>query len=536
MKILFLYPQDICYGMIDAFAKNLSDALTKEGLVVEVFDIKTTAPEKIAGYIKNEYIAVLDFYSGLAGITISEGRYAWDLIDAPYYQLCLDFPLFIADRIDIPLKNHYILCGNDKYIPVIKEAMPHIRDAYFFPMTGVENLCLIPWKERSHDVVFIGTYNDYREYLGSLSGYDSDIRLLAETIFNVMKEDVGLDQIEAMKQALEILNISISGEEMYDWFKVIGGITRGAFSYHRERIIEKILDSGIKLEVFGDSWKNSPFFENKNLIINDSTDEIGYKEILSDTKVSLNVMYANKSGFTERYGYSMLNGAVCVSDTSDYICNNFEDKKDIVFYDLQSLDDIADKIKWLLDNPKEGERISKNAYNKAKSKHLWKHRAENLISIITEGMLAAQTEYLASNFPGFFENNTLREKRVTTSAKMRYLDILSIITEEEIRGGISPLFILRFDSYNNLRDFWNRVRFFVLRFQFVQEKECISEFINFIDKEQLSCVAVKYAILTSSFNGVGKILLEATADYFLEKGFEIESKYLLKTAAEECYE
>ena len=33
----------------------------------------------------------------------------------------------------------------------------------------------------------------------------------------------------------------------------------------REKIIKTLIESGIKVDVFGDSWKKSPYADNKNL-------------------------------------------------------------------------------------------------------------------------------------------------------------------------------------------------------------------------------------------------------------------------------
>lgn len=382
MKLLFLYPQDICYGIVHSMMENFSFALENIGVRIVSFDPKLEAPENLLNIYANDYNAVVDFYSGLLSIGDGNGGYFFDLFNCPIYQLDLDYPIYIRDQLDIPLNNHFILCGNDRYISVIKEIMPHIKDAFFFPMTGREAKTLVNWRDRKHQVVFIGTYNDYREYLKGLDAVDEEIKTIALTLFNVMKEDVSLDQTSAMEKTLDILGIEIDRKEMFEWFQVIGQMAMAAFAYHRERVVDMILAGGVHLTVFGDSWKTSPFFGNSNLVILPAVDEEGYVEVLSETKVSINVMYGNRSGFTERYGYSMLNGAVCLSERSDYIEKHFRDEEEILYYDLSSLKDLVEKIQRILGDEKASIRISEKAKDKVLKEHTWGNRAEKFLKLI----------------------------------------------------------------------------------------------------------------------------------------------------------
>lgn len=382
MKLLFLYPQDICYGIVSSMMENLSLALENVGVQIVSFDPKVEDPNNLANIYSDDYNAVVDFYSGLLSIGGGNGGYFFDLFNCPIYQLDLDYPIYILEQLDIPLKNHFILCGNDRYIPVIKESMPHIKDAFFFPMTGIETKSPVNWKDRKYQVTFMGTYNDYREYLKGLDSVDDEIRTIALTLFNVMKDDVSLDQTDAMEKTLSVLGIELDRREMYQWFQMIGQMAMAAFAYHRERVVDTILKGGLFLTVFGDSWKASPFFGNSNLNILPAVDEDGYVNAMSETKVSINVMYGNRSGFTERYGYSMLNGAVCLSEKSDYIERHFQDKEEILYYDLSTLEDLVDKIKLALTDEEMSCRISEKAKEKALKEHTWEKRAERFLELL----------------------------------------------------------------------------------------------------------------------------------------------------------
>lgn len=62
-------------------------------------------------------------------------------------------------------------------------------------------------------------------------------------------------------------------------------------AYYRNEVIEVLLESGIALHVFGDTWKESP-------------------------------MFWHKDGFTERIANAMLQKSVAVTDRTTYLEEN----------------------------------------------------------------------------------------------------------------------------------------------------------------------------------------------------------------------
>ena len=100
-------------------------------------------------------------------------------------------------------------------------------------------------------------------------------------------------------------------------------ITFGVTFYIREKIIKTLIESGIKVDVFGDSWKKSPYADNKNLIIHDDIDFEKGLDIMAQSRISLNVMSWHKGGMTERIANAMLNYSVCVTDETSYINSAF---------------------------------------------------------------------------------------------------------------------------------------------------------------------------------------------------------------------
>ncbi len=383
MEILILRPQDISYGIMDAYAENFGKYLVDAGIEVKYFDIKKEHPKQLAQYLQKSYMAVIDVYSGLLSVKIGdEGEYFWNYVNAPIYQVCVDFPIYIMDKMEAKLHNYYALCLDRYYCDVIKDYMSNIKDAYFFPPVGIEGNRKISWEERKREVVFIGTYSNYREWLLELEQQEAGIKKIGYLYFKTMCEHTELNQLQAFEMTLNKMDIQLEKEEFYQWFRMIDGIALAAVAFQRERLIEVLLQGGITVEVFGDSWKHSPFVDNRNLIIHEQIREQDYVSILEDTKISLNIMYCNKAGYSERYSYSMLNGAICLSDTAEYLEEEFKDGTEIVFYKLGELEKLPQIVRGILDNPQKACAISAAAYEKAQKRHCWKARVKQFLEIL----------------------------------------------------------------------------------------------------------------------------------------------------------
>lgn len=73
MDIIILKPQDLCYGIVDAFAVNFGQALSDRGIGVDYFDLKVQPLGELAGVLQKRYGAVVDFYWGLLCIRMKMG-------------------------------------------------------------------------------------------------------------------------------------------------------------------------------------------------------------------------------------------------------------------------------------------------------------------------------------------------------------------------------------------------------------------------------------------------------------------------------
>lgn len=191
---------------------------------------------------------------------------------------------------------------------------------------------------------------------------------------------------KALEESLRKDGIVLSDEEFLEVLDGVKPMIYCIMSYYREKAVKVILEAGITLEVFGDSWKKSPFGDSPYLRIHEAVDMRESLEVMGKSLISFNVMAWHKDGFTERIANSMLQHSVVLTDESTYLKEQFTDGKDILMYRLNELY----KIQELLADYLEGagrdnlQMIAENAYRKAKENYTWEQSAKKLLAFIDE--------------------------------------------------------------------------------------------------------------------------------------------------------
>ena len=156
---------------------------------------------------------------------------------------------------------------------------------------------------------------------------------------------------------------------------------------YREKVIEALLAEGIPVQVYGDTWRKSPFYEQLNLINSPEVSGAEGPREYDTARVALNVMTWHKDGFTERLSNAMLRGAVIATDESKYVNENFTDEGDMIIFSLSDFEkegtpDFVNRIKDVLTNQEKRVRIAEAGRKRALEEHTWDVRAKQLSEMI----------------------------------------------------------------------------------------------------------------------------------------------------------
>ncbi len=184
---------------------------------------------------------------------------------------------------------------------------------------------------------------------------------------------------DAAEEELKNQGIQFTDDELKQIMPNLMFVDLSVRFYFRAEVIARLADSGIKVHTFGAGWDMLECRHPENIITAGNVSSQECLDMISRSKISVNVMPWFKQGAHDRVFNSMLNGAVCVTDTSGYLKDNFIDGENIIFYNLENIDAAADKIKRLLTNHDELERIAENAYKICAENHKWEMRTNKVI-------------------------------------------------------------------------------------------------------------------------------------------------------------
>ncbi|MGN0342052.1 MAG: glycosyltransferase [Roseburia sp.] len=384
------------------FSRQLADALALWGYQSFFYDIsgKERSLKHAVKFIKAGETAVITFnFIGLSGEAFLEeknGSSIWENYGLPVYCILVDHPLYYQKQLKSGIKNLRTFCIDRQHVEYMGRFFPEIPCA-FLPLAG--NLTeeeygtllaggdvadklrsqWIPYGDREFDVAFIANYvklpsieehftSQTQEYIDFYHEILNDLRLhpqqpLDPVFEKFIKREVG----EASEEELQSAYYGMLFLDMYNR------------TYFRERTVRTLVDSGVKVHVFGKDWEKLSVKHPENLICSGrQLDSAGCVQVLQNARIALNTMPWFKDGAHDRIFTAMLHGAVSLTDPSIYLKERFRDGRELRFYELAQLDQIAEIAKEMLALPKETEYMAQLAFETAVQQDTWMNRAEKI--------------------------------------------------------------------------------------------------------------------------------------------------------------
>lgn len=383
--ILIYRGDDTCYNQLNVFADELTNGLKALKQRIEVYDVSKEDITGLTRYTGMRFKAIVGIQTYLFSIKMKDKTTnLHDLIIGPKFNMIFDHPVLLKKHIQAGPSDYYLLVHDRNYLNFAKKYYKNIKDCLFLSPGGMA-LSMSDFNvEKKYDVSFIGTYYNYRQIIANIRTFDKKIRYIANRFLMELRYNVNLPTEKALSNVLKHYGMELSDEEFLDLLFELRYVFFGVMYYYREKVIRTLLDNGVELHVYGDSWKSSPFHKHPLLKIHPSVTGDNALKIMAESKISLNIMAWHKDGFTERIANSMLNGSVVVSDKSTQLEELFTDGKDLVLFELNHLELLPEKIKNLLSFPENLKEISKNSRDKVEESHLWSHRAQHLLKLLNK--------------------------------------------------------------------------------------------------------------------------------------------------------
>lgn len=376
--------KSVCYGSYLYFADALGKALEKAGHSIEVFSSKKEPLEALERLSGKSFDAALDFNSELPRLKMDDGSYFLDQVDAPFYDVLLDHPLYHHDSLKQGLSNYHALCLDKNHMDYIKAHYPHIRSVHLFAMTGED---ISPqdasYPKKEIDVLFSGTYTDYRKVEHSLKDTPGHLLSLTKQLIDRMQSDGSLTQEAALKSLLPSLEEAEVIEETFPLHMQACFLCDTYLrAYKREKLLMRLAKDGVPLTLLGNGFRKSPLSDFPKLRIIEDASFFDTFSFFRASKICLNLLPEFKNGTHDRIYSAMLSHSLCLTDASPLLREEFTDQTELCFYDWRDPRGLAQLTAELLSSPSRLRQISQNGYAAAKKSHSWQARAASLLRII----------------------------------------------------------------------------------------------------------------------------------------------------------
>lgn len=383
LPVLIYYGEIFCYNIPNDILIQFGNAFERKGIRVEYYDEQKGDIAGLSKYFGRRFKAVIGVQSYLFSVKLNNSDYIHNNIIGPKFNIILDHPVWHHSKlINVP-KDYYVLTHDNNYKLFVDKYYKGVAETFLLPPAANHAITerYIDYDNRSHDVIFIGTYGDYRAKEAMINSCQEDVRAIAWQMVDELLSECSLTYEEAFSYVLKNNGIILNDEEFYDVFSKMTPVFHYVMYYSRYRVIETLLNAGINVEIWGSTWKKSPLESHENLTIHDDITPEESFNIMCDSKISLNIMAWHKGGFTERMANSMGAGTVLVTDETSYNDGAFKDGVNYISYNLIHLEKLPDRIKELLSCDDKRKSIAKSGREYTLKYNTWDERVEDFLKL-----------------------------------------------------------------------------------------------------------------------------------------------------------
>lgn len=376
-SVLLYKSEGICHNILNVFAEQMGAALEREGQEVEYFDTEQEGISALSRFAGKHFRAIIGMQSYLFGVKLKDGTFLHDLIKGPKYNFVFDHPIWMKHHLtDVP-KNFYVITHDTNYVRFVDKYF-HLP-SYLLPPAGeqvfLENL------PKTYDISFVGAYGDYWSEILSMHALPREVRFIANHFLLELRRTPHFTAEEALTEVYRKRGQNITEEELLSSLWAVRRVYYCAMHYFRHHIIKTLLEAGLQIDVFGDTWFHSPLRRYSNLVYHPDASFEESIRIWQQSKLSLNVMSWHKGGFTERMANIMLCKTALVTDETEYLKGRYTPDEDMIVFRLDELEKLPGKLKQYLEDKEKRDRVAENGWRKACQNETWDSRAKEFLRL-----------------------------------------------------------------------------------------------------------------------------------------------------------
>lgn len=365
------------------FTKEMGKSFEKLGYEVFYFNQceEYDSLSNLLWFAEPKVTAAISFnFDGCSGedyLIDSKGINFFEARGIPFINIVVDHPFYYHKFLPYLPKDYTQISIDREHERYLKRFFPEIKRGPFMPLAGTalwEEDKLPGWEERPVDVVFTGNYTPPSQFEKDITRLNDEYTEFYYSIIKDFIEHPRMGMAEGIMKHMERDVEDLTEEGLKENMPNMIMIDLYVRHYFRGEVVKTLVDSGIKVACYGAGWETLKCQHPENIINGKLQNSLVCLKEISRAKISLNVMPWFKEGGHDRVFNSMLNGAVCITDWSKYLEDELQEGKDVLFYELDELQRVPERVSNLLNNREKWEYMQREAYRTAKRSHTWEQR------------------------------------------------------------------------------------------------------------------------------------------------------------------
>ncbi|MCR5655642.1 MAG: glycosyltransferase [Lachnospiraceae bacterium] len=378
------------------FSEQMAAYFKKQGYQIYFYDYqheKKCITELLRFYAQGETAVVSFNFHGITGkeelfFDRESNTFMWEDLDIPFLNIVVDHPYYYHRFLDFMPPQYMNLSIDRNHEKYLTRYYPEIKQGPFLPLAGTS---LHPagdykkMKDRAYDISFAANYSKPETFDVFIERHGPEYtafyhRIIDELLEDPTKllEDVAYAHIMAeVEDAAEDpagVKLALSNMIFIDMY---------VRYYFRGEMVRTLVDNGYKVQIFGSGWDELSCKHPENMILGGGKNSLECLKLQTESKVSLNNMPWFKDGAHDRVFNTMLNGAVCCTDSSVYMDEFLKDGENCIIYDLSHMDELPDKVGALLADEERMQHIADAGFTLAKNGHTWADRAKVVNNVLS---------------------------------------------------------------------------------------------------------------------------------------------------------
>ena len=377
MALIVLFKGKCQYNLGNIFVDHIAAGFESMGHQTGIIDLLAPEPVIIKDIDTNfSRHPVFVFAINAIGFSFQlEKRSLFDAAQVPFVGALVDHPVYHLPRISANIDHSIITCVDADHVRFVRDYFQNCKTAAFLPHGGMK--AKNPSENgRPIDILFGGTGKDPEIERKNWQVFPSAMRTLVEDIVDLALSDNPRPLNDVVEEVLAAR--SFYPEKRF-YTPLLLEVEDFLRAHWRLQILQALDNAGMPVVIFGNGWEFARF---KHHQLRPTVDLEESVNLMTQAKTALNISMQFCSGSHERVFSAMLNGAAALTHENNYFSRDFEDGRDILFYQWKELRQFTDSIKDLLDKPKKLREITDEAQAKAERDHTWAARAENVFNLV----------------------------------------------------------------------------------------------------------------------------------------------------------